>query len=452
MSERDEGNFIGGPLQLLKVLLRPDTLPHIVLLVLGTGGLYGYLAITGGSAGYAAIVFTSAMLAYLIIGLLGNNEVVAKMLRASSSRSMPVRIIGPVIMPIVIMTSLTIIAWLTLGRDEDIRNGWALVLASMFALWSIGQGLALRASATGWTSGKAKADGIQDSPLSEATNWDVRKLMIGTVVSTGIIAGIRGITLPALSGSEPILVQWGAYLIGCIGLLLLAVWLARDAIAPIDTSWTRADRRRTHRTGQLLLFLSAWHLSSAWSRFTTSESGAMWSEEAVLVIITVISAVWAMTNRNRSKITIVTENTAVFWAIAFGFGYAGSITVMTDLSTELIGDLPLIGLLSKQFGIGSVASTLGIGHVLTASTLLLGLSKALQRPRMNPDVTVASALKDDTESSNKQDISSDNEAEEESEITPITEENEDEEIELLEIEDEIELIEEEDEVEPIGES
>ena len=41
MSERDEGISIDGPLQLLKVLLRPDTLPHIVLLVFGTGGLYG---------------------------------------------------------------------------------------------------------------------------------------------------------------------------------------------------------------------------------------------------------------------------------------------------------------------------------------------------------------------------------------------------------------------------
>ena len=450
MSERDEGISIDGPLQLLKVLLRPDTLPHIVLLILGTGGLYGYLAISGGSAGYAAIVFTSAMLAYLIIGLLGNNETIAKMLRASSGKSVLIRIIGPVIMPIALMTLLTIIAWSTLGRDEDIRNGWALALASMFALWSIGQGLALRASATGWTSGKLKTDGIRDSPLSEATNWDVRKLMIGTVVSTGIIAAIRGITLPTISGSEPLLVQWGAYLIGCIGLLLLAVWLARDAISPIDTSWTRADRRRTHRTGQLLLFLSAWHLSSAWSRFTTSESGAMWSEEVVLVIITVISAVWAMTNRNRSRITIVTENTAVFWAIAFGFGYAGSITVMADLSTELIGDLPLIGLLSKQFGIGSIASTLGIGHVLTASTLLLGLSKALQRPRWNNDTTIASTLKDDTESSDGKDIIGENDTADEPEINRISED--DEEIELVEIEDDIELIEEDEEVELIDES
>ena len=447
MSEHDEGISIDGPLQLLKVLLRPDTLPHIVLLLLGTGGLYGYLSITGGSAGYAAIVFTSAMLAYLITGLLGNNEAIAKMLRASSSRRLPIRIIGPVIIPIVLMTVLTILSWLTLGKDEDVRNGWALILASMFVLWSIGQGLALRASASGWTSGKSAGE---VSPISEATNWDIRKLMMGAVVCTVIIAGIRGVTLPALSESEPLLLQWGIYLIICIGLLLLAIWLARDAIAPLDTSWTRADRRRTHRTGQLLLFLSAWHLSSAWSRFTTAESGAMWSEEVVLVTITVISAVWAMTNRNRTKITIVTKDTAVFWAIAFGFGYAGSITVMTDLSTELIGNLPLIGLLSKQFGIGSVASTLGIGHVLTASTLLLGLSKALQRPMNNLETTIAAHI-EDSEAVNEVEIK-ESDAKEISEISPL--EEDEEEIELVEIEDEIELIEDndEDEVELIDES
>ena len=177
----------------------------------------------------------------------------------------------------------------------------------------------------------------------------------------------------------------------------------------------------------------------------------MWTEEAVLVIITVISAVWAMTNRNRTKITVVTENTAVFWAIAFGFGYAGSITVMTDLSTELIGNLPLIGLLSKQLGIGSVASTLGIGHVLTALTLLLGFSKGLKRPRNKIGTTVAT-LEDDLEPSNEGKIHSENDNLELSEIIPNEEAHEDEEIELVEIEDEIELIEEEDEVELIDES
>ena len=177
----------------------------------------------------------------------------------------------------------------------------------------------------------------------------------------------------------------------------------------------------------------------------------MWTEEAVLVIITVISAVWAMTNRNRTKITIVTENTAVFWAIAFGFGYAGSITVMTDLSTELIGDLPLVGLLSKQFGIGSVASTLGIGHVLTASTLLLGLSKGLHRPKRDVDTAVASP-EVDLEPHNEGKMSTESDAKEVTEIVLTEDESEENEVELIEIKDEVELIEEEDEVELVDES
>ena len=91
-------------------------------------------------------------------------------------------------------------------------------------------------------------------------------------------------------------------------------------------------------------------------------------EEIVLVVITVVSAVWAMSNRNRSKISFVSKDTAILWAIAFGFGYAGSITVMSGLTESL----PLLG---------DVSQTLGVGHVLTAITLLLGFNGAISRPR-----------------------------------------------------------------------
>ena len=81
-----------------------------------------------------------------------------------------------------------------------------------------------------------------------------------------------------------------------------------------------------------MIILVAWHLSSAWSRLFENGNSAMLLEEIVLVIITVVSAVWAMSNRNRSKISFVSKDTAILWAIAFGFGYAGSITVMSGLT------------------------------------------------------------------------------------------------------------------------
>ena len=76
-----------------------------------------------------------------------------------------------------------------------------------------------------------------------------------------------------------------------------------------------------------------------------------------MVIITVVSAVWAMSNRNRNNISFISKDTAILWAIAFGFGYAGSSTVMSGLTESL----PILG---------DVSQTLGIGHVLTAITLL----------------------------------------------------------------------------------
>ena len=129
----------------------------------------------------------------------------------------------------------------------------------------------------------------------------------------------------------------------------------------------QGDRSRVHRTGQLMILLIAWHLSSAWSRLFESGNKILLLEEVILVIITVVSAVWAMSNRNRNNIRFISKDTAILWAIAFGFGYAGSITVMSGLTESL----PILG---------DVSQTLGIGHVLTAITLLLGLKGSISRP------------------------------------------------------------------------
>ena len=157
----------------------------------------------------------------------------------------------------------------------------------------------------------------------------------------------------------------------CFSLIIcFFIQIAKDGIIPLDTSWTKGDRARVHRTGQIIIFLIAWHISSAWSRLSGGDSSAILFEEIILVILTVVSAVWAMTNRNRSKIKLVSKDTAIHWAIAFGFGYAGSITVMSGLTESL----PILG---------DISQTLAIGHILTTITLLLGLKTTLSRPENN---------------------------------------------------------------------
>jgi len=68
---------------------------------------------------------------------------------------------------------------------------------------------------------------------------------------------------------------------------------------------------------------------------------------------TVVLAIWALSSRSvkRGGKMFTTEN-ALFWGLSFGFGYAGSIAMITRIAE------------------GSLATTMGVGHLVTALTLL----------------------------------------------------------------------------------
>jgi hypothetical protein len=252
----------------------------------------------------------------------------------------------------------------TIAGDKNIRDLWAIALSSLFVIWSIGQGLALRSSIRDLIiRSKSSKRSEEITPKS----WDFRRLFLGAFIFSIIIAILRGIAIPNITGTNPLLFSWGIYTLVCFSVIALFLQVAKDGIIPMDTSWTKGDRSRVHRTGQLMIVLIAWHLSSAWSRLSGNETSAMLLEEAMLVVITVVSAVWAMTNRNKSNIKFISKDTAIHWAIAFGFGYAGSITVMSGLTESL----PILG---------NISQTLGAGHILTALTLLIGMKTTISRP------------------------------------------------------------------------
>ena len=90
--------------------------------------------------------------------------------------------------------------------------------------------------------------------------------------------------------------------------------------------------------------------------------------------VTVVLAIWALSSRSvkRGGKMFTTEN-ALFWGLSFGFGYAGSIAMITRI-TDLFAE-------------GSLATTMGVGHLVTALTLLLihraalsGHAKRLSEP------------------------------------------------------------------------
>lgn len=60
------------------------------------------------------------------------------------------------------------------------------------------------------------------------------------------------------------------------------------------------------------------------------------------MIVTVFLAIWALTSKGEgSESTLFTRDNALFWGVAFGYAYAGSVamitSVMDDVRTVLIG-------------------------------------------------------------------------------------------------------------------
>ena len=100
------------------------------------------------------------------------------------------------------------------------------------------------------------------------------------------------------------------------------------------------------------------------------------------MILTVLLAIWSLASRdvNRGGKLFTSEN-ALFWGLAFGFGYAGSIAMITNLSDSLGG--------------GNLATTMAIGHLVTAITIIMIHSKTLTKHKIRilnpPLITVQEA-------------------------------------------------------------
>ena len=81
-------------------------------------------------------------------------------------------------------------------------------------------------------------------------------------------------------------------------------------------------------------------------------------EEFVLMLLTVVLAIWALASRNVSKGgKLFTSDNALFWGLSFGFGYAGSIAMISNITNGIGGN--------------NIATTMAIGHIITALTIII---------------------------------------------------------------------------------
>ena len=107
--------------------------------------------------------------------------------------------------------------------------------------------------------------------------------------------------------------------------------------------------------GILLHIFASWHFLSFYRRIISSNSMAFnLLEEVILMVSTVIISIWSISTKGVKKnISYFIPENILFWGIAFGFGYAGSVTM---LAVGLEGDITII---------------FALGHLVTWLTLLL---------------------------------------------------------------------------------
>ena len=167
-----------------------------------------------------------------------------------------------------------------------------------------------------------------------------------------------------------------------------------------------------------------WHLLSAVRRFMFDDWGLfLILEEFILMVITVIAAIWSLAKGAHQRgFKMFNEKNAVFWGLSFGMAYSGSIAMISVLGSKLT---------EGAIGTLGVSTTIGIGHLITAFTMLMihswrigSLDQWLDSARLENSVT-----EEDTEQEDSQ-------VEENEETDDESEEDDDElDIELIDIPD-----------------
>ena len=361
-----------GIIGLIRRMLSPKTLPHLALAALLSATL---MAVSGFNEGMAAILFTSMAASYLILALSSNVEVVQNLTRlpewdseggifARMGKSFRI-----CILPLLLAGVISGIVWSFFAGDE-----WVLVniLAALFVAWSIVQARSFRTGMVEWF-----ANGLGDARLHTYRGG------LSTTSQFFIVQGFAFIiiwAIQAVSTGESL--SWGSALLG--GLLFLVSTIAAQFFI---LWWTREEREMAGAEKGLATFsfkwmvvaqlFIVWHLFSIYRRTVMNASPAStFIEEGLLMAFTVLFAIWGLTSHTvQDGKALVSQEAALPLGVAFGYAYAGSVTMLTGT-------------------FDNIETVMVIGHVLTIITIFLLLNSTLRASRTTSELKVTARTVD----------------------------------------------------------
>ena len=337
---------------LLRVFASPSTLPHLLSLGIVSGFLFVAMKMDlFGSEIQGGIIFLSLSASYFFAAIISPSRIgkwiftFEKVEDGVLNRSYWFGGFSRLIPIIVIAGSLWLISNIALV-DEQLSNA-RILLAVLFIGMSVLQGVSL---SYGWVLYARK---IHHSTRKSKVGgfFSIVRAVVAAILFAPLVwwFGYRAADPRNASFTENI--YWISFI---IMIIIIGVFLDRYTKSVREI--LGIDGVAIDRVFFLIFITSCWHLLGAWRRSpvaTGQSSGGMLIEEAILMSISIILAVWSMAKRGeRGGWRIFQGQSAVFWGIGFGFIYAGSISSLTALSE------------------GSLLTTTAIGHAITSIVMM----------------------------------------------------------------------------------
>ncbi len=349
-----------GLRDLLGTLLDRQTLPHVLLLTLLSTGLFALTRTTDGAYELTSLAFLSLSLGYALTAVLTRFGIVHDWVRTDASglettggvKGLALRSLKVWSLPLLLSALIGGIAKGTVLSDDSYATWPALGLAGLFIVWSAGQAGSFRTACSSWLAGSKKSRDRRPGPDGVGRMFTTH--MLALLLLAGALAFLFGYGARDPAGADlDTHLRWVGFVL-VVGLIQFGIlrWLRSHYEA---AAVHKGSARFALRWGIVAQAFVTWHMLSAWRRFIDPPTAlAQLFEESILMVFAVVMAIWALSSRGvKSGSKLFTSDNALFWGLAFGFGYAGSIAMITRLTG------------------GGLATTMGFGHLVTAGVLVL---------------------------------------------------------------------------------
>ena len=288
---------------------------------------------------WSAYGFIGFSVAYLCLAPLSKNERIGGMLRYNTDDDLkdkpPISarfkiLVVPIILGFVFVTLIYVIFGES-GVLSQVGSFLPATLGGLFVLWAVAQGrffgLATMNAINVPEEGQSNPDGYSPVPSLVMTSTLV------VVMTFAVTEGLRFVLGSSSFSVWPYVFSFAVY-----GLCIYATWGQRTEASL--HSVTHVVARKWFWATQLFI---TWHVLSIFRSIDSASTDTLiFIEELLLMIVTVFLAIWALTSKGEgSESTLFTRDNALFWGVAFGYAYAGSVamitSVMDDVRTVLIG-------------------------------------------------------------------------------------------------------------------